>query len=79
MKILDATAVISFLDEMKCVDGIIKLSKHQDIIIPKGVVDEIIKPPGKEILQELIANRIVKIVYVDQLKVTNFKQIQPTP
>ena len=69
MKILDATAVIAFLDEMKCVDGIIKLSKHQDAIIPEGVADEIIKSPGREILQELISDHIVKIIYVDQLKV----------
>jgi len=66
MKIFDATAVIAFLSEMRCPDGLEKLSRHYEIIIPEGVVGEITRSPGKEVLQDLANRKVVKIVKVDQ-------------
>ena len=43
MKILDATTIIAFLNEMNYPDGLVKLSKHYEIVIPEGVVNEIKK------------------------------------
>ncbi len=61
MKIFDATAVIAFLNDMNYSDGIMELSKHYEIIIPKGVADEIKKSPGKEMLQDLVKQKAIKI------------------
>ena len=69
MKIVDSTTLIAFLSEMNCPDGIIKLSESYEIIIPEGVVNEIKKPPGKEMLQQLIKQGAVRKVNVDQQKV----------
>ena len=54
MKIFDATAAIAFLNNMDYSEGIIKLSKHYEIVIPESVVGEIKRLPGKEILQDLV-------------------------
>ena len=32
-------------------EGLVKLSKHYKIVIPRGVADEITKSPGKERLE----------------------------
>ena len=77
MKIFDATAVIAFLNDMDYSDGIIKLSKHYEIVIPEGVVGEIKRSPGKEILQDLIRQNIVTIVKVDQPKVDRILKEHP--
>lgn len=69
MKILDATAVIAFLSEMKCPEAIIELSKRTKIIVPEGVAHEIVRPPGKETLLDLAKRGIVEIVKVDQATV----------
>ena len=54
MKIFDATAVIAFLSEMQCPEGLAKLSNNYEILIPKGVADEIKKPSGKKMLLDLV-------------------------
>ena len=41
MKIFDATAIIAFLSEMECPEGLELLSEHYKLIIPQGVADEI--------------------------------------
>ena len=77
MKIFDATAVIVFLNDMDYSEGITKLSKHYEIIIPEGIADEIKKSPGKEILQDLAKQKVVKIVKVDQSKVDRILNEHP--
>ena len=66
VEIFDTTILIAFLNELDYQEVIITLSKHYGIIIPKGVVDEIIKLPGNKLLQDLIMCKIVKIVEIDQ-------------
>ena len=68
MKIFDATTVIAFLSEMDCPEGITMLSKHYKIIIPEGVASEVRKPPGKERLKDLVKQKAVEIVKIDQSK-----------
>ena len=77
MKIMDATAVIAFLSEMKCPEGLVKLSDNHEILIPKGVADEIKKPPGREMLLNLHRRKIVKIVNVDQSKLSHMTKKYP--
>lgn len=77
MKILDATAVIAFLSEMQCPDGLIKLSHSCEILIPKGVADEIRRPPGKRMLRDLHDQGVVKIVIVDQAMVSQMSKEYP--
>lgn len=62
MIILDATSVIAFLKEMNCPDSLEVLSKYEKLVILKGVVDEITKSPEKEILKELIKNKVISSV-----------------
>ena len=69
VKIFDTTAVIAFLSEMDFSEGIVELSKHYEIIIPEGVVAEVKKPPGKEMLQRLMKQKTVKIVTADPVRV----------
>lgn len=77
MKIFDATAVIAFLSEMQCPEGLVKLSSNHKILIPKGVADEIKKPPGKEMLLDLHKQGVVKIVIVDQSMVSQMSKEYP--
>lgn len=77
MKILDATTIIAFLSDMKCPDGFTKLSTSHEIIIPKGVADEIKKQPGRDMLRELTIQGTVKIVTVDQSKVSQITREYP--
>ncbi len=77
MKIFDATAVIAFLNDMSFPEGIEQLSKHCEIIIPQGVADEITKFPGKKILKGFADRKVVKIVKVDQEKVTQIQNEHP--
>ena len=68
MKILDATAVIAFLSEMKCPEAIIELSKRTKIIVPEGVAHEIVRPPGKETLLDLAKRGIVETLIFRMLE-----------
>ncbi len=77
MKILDATAVIAFLSEMRCPEGIIELSKKTRIIVPEGVAREIVRPPGREVLLDLAKRGIVEIVKVDQAGVCQISDEYP--
>lgn len=77
MKIFDATAVIAFLSEMQCPEGLVKLSNSHEILIPKGVADEIKRPPGKEMLLDLYRQGVVKIVIVDQPRVSQMSKEYP--
>lgn len=77
MKILDATAVIAFLSEMQCPEGLIKLSNSCEILIPRGVADEIRKPPGKMMLRDLYDRGVVKIVIVDQVMASQMSKEYP--
>ena len=60
MKIFDATAVIALLNEMDYPEGMVKLSKHYKVIIPKGVAGEIKKSPGRERLYDLVKQGAVQ-------------------
>lgn len=77
MKILDATTVIAFLSEMKCPEGLLTLSKHCKIIIPKAVANEIKKEPGRGFLLDLKQRSAVKIMSVDQEKVSKVLNEHP--
>ena len=77
MKILDATAAIAFLSEMKCPEGLAKLSKHCKIIIPEAVADEITKEPGRQFLLDLKQQDMVEIVAADQEQI--FKESNEHP
>ena len=77
MKILDATTIIAFLNEMNYPDGLVKLSKHYEIVIPEGVVNEIKKEPSKVMLQNLIKRQIVRIVKVDQSHLSQLLKMYP--
>lgn len=67
-KILDSSAIIAFVKDMDYPEGITKLSKHYELIVPEGVANEIVKPPGKKIFQKLVAQKSIKIVKADQEK-----------
>lgn len=77
MKIFDATALIAFLCEMDCPEGITEISKRSRIIIPEGIANEIIRPPGKDRLQDLARQEIVEIVKVDQAKTNQIMNENP--
>lgn len=77
MKIFDTTAVIAFLSEMRCPEGLVSISNNYKILIPKGVADEIKKPPGKEVLLDLIKRGVVKIAVVDQSRVSQMLNEHP--
>lgn len=77
MKVLDATAVIAFLSEMDCPEGLEKLSKHHELIIPKGVASEIKKQPGRRRLDDLAKRDIIKIINVDQNESNRIQNLHP--
>lgn len=77
MKIFDATTVIAFLSDMEYPEGITALSKYHEIIIPDGVAGEVKKSPGKEMLQDLVGRKVIKIVKVDPLKVERILNEHP--
>ena len=77
MNILDATAVIAFLSEMRCPEGIIELSKQTRVIVPEGVAREIVRSPGKETLRDLSTRGIVEIAKVDQARVCRILDEHP--
>ena len=62
---------------MDCPEGIIKLSKHYKIVIPKGVEAEIKKSPGRERLQDLARQNAVQIVKVNQSRVGQILKEHP--
>ena len=47
----------------------VKLSKHCQVVIPKGVADEIMISPGRENLQDSVIQGVANIVDVNQSKV----------
>lgn len=77
MKIFDATTVIAFLSEMRCPEGLVKLSNRYKILIPQGVADEITKSPGKEMLQRLDKQGVVNIKKVDPEKISLMSKEYP--
>ena len=77
MKILDATAVIAFLSEMECPETLQELSKYYQLIIPEGVVIEIRRSPGKEMLKELIKKKNIQIVKVDHNRTIQMQKEHP--
>ena len=72
MKIFDATAVIAFLNDMDYSEGIIKLSKHYEIVIPEGVVGEIKRSPRKEMLQDLISLKLRVVATCNRSEKTSY-------
>lgn len=76
-KILDATAVIAFLKELDYPAGIAQLSEHYEVMIPEGVQREITKSPGREMLQDLVEQGAVRVVGVDQMRVTRLRDEYP--
>lgn len=62
---------------MQCPEALTKLANDCDILIPRGVADEIIRSPGKEMLQDLHRQGTVKIVEVDQTRVSQISKEYP--
>lgn len=77
MKIFDATAIIAFLSEMECPEGLELLSEHYKLIIPQGVADEITKEPGKTRLAKLKEKKVVSVVRVDEDLATKIQKSHP--
>lgn len=50
IKILDTSVIIAFLNELNYPEGLAKLSKYYETVIPKGVASEITEPSQKVIL-----------------------------
>lgn len=62
VKILDATALIAFLGEMSYPEGIEALSKKYRLVVPEGVAQEIIRPPGARLFQNLVEQKSIDVV-----------------
>jgi predicted nucleic acid-binding protein len=77
LKIFDATSVIAFLSEMRCPESLRELSKYYQLIIPEGVETEIQRSPGREMLQELVKENIVRIVKLQSARATQIQNEFP--
>ncbi len=59
MKVLDATVLIAFLREMEFPDGLRILARAHRLLVPRGVVDEVKKPPASHQLRVLISEGVL--------------------
>ncbi len=62
MKVLDATVLIAFLHEMDFPEGLRILARAYRLIVPRGVVAEIRKPPASDRLDRLIRDRVITVM-----------------
>jgi predicted nucleic acid-binding protein len=59
MKVLDSTTLIAFLREMDFPEGLERLSKIHQLLVPHAVAVEIKKPPASTRMDELVRTGIL--------------------